>query len=271
MLSFPRILTRKALIKDKPRSFTLGRLLITWAVLTDQPPQDFIVKIAPKVNRLYKEWCDCTGCQGVPDEEYHNHEKESARFLSGICRILIQETPEDKLVHFMHTGIKALGAVIGISGLEKEIYKLLGQAVRLVTRDAAKKIESALKTNPSAREKINIPELQALVLREEAKLGWRENADKEAIKILREGLSPELKEAAISKDEVIRSSIESVSRRGLLNNLESALKGQLRARFVESIIRFLKSIVRVESNWEFDTSNFTQENARSIRKWLFRR
>jgi len=134
-----------------------------------------------------------------------------------------------------------------------------------------KPIELALKANPSARERIDIPELKALVLREEVRLGWSRSTEKEAFKTLRGSLSPELKEAVDNRDEVIRSAIESVGRRGLFNNLLDAINEQLRPRFVGSLMRFLKSIVRVESNWEFDTSNVTQENAGSIRRWLFRR
>ena len=271
MLSYTEIPARKTQVKENPGSFTLGRLLITWAVLTDQTPQDFIVKIAPKVNRLYLEWRDLTGCQGLSDEEYHGHEKESACFFSGICKTLIRATPEENLIRFMHTGLKTLATVIEMPGLEKEIYKLLGQASHLMTKDAAQKIESALKANPNARERIDVSELKALVQREEVRLGWGSNTTKAAIKTLHGSLTPELKEAVEDNEEAIRSSIEEVSRRGLFNNLLDALNGQLRPRFIKSIMRFLKSIVRVESNWEFDASSSTQENAGGIRRWLFRR
>ena len=122
-----------------------------------------------------------------------------------------------------------------------------------------------------ARERIDIPELKALVLREEARLGWSRSTEKEAFNTLRGSLSPELKEAVDNRDEVIRSAIESVGRRGLFNNLLDAINEQLRPRFVGSLMRFLKAVVRVESNWEFDTSNSAQENSSSILSWLFRR
>lgn len=270
MLSYLRISTQKALIKDKPKPFTLGRLLIAWALLTDQSPRDFIVRVSPDITRLYKEWHNTTGCQGLSDEECYSHEVESARFLSGVCRTLVQATPEDSLIRFLHVGIKTLNAVIGTPGLEKEIYKLIGQVSRLVTKDAAQKIGTALKANPCAREKISIPELKALVLREEAKLGWSKNTEIEALNTLRGSLSPELKESA-DNSEVIRTSVEIMGRKGLFNNLLDALNGQLRPRFVENVKRFLKPIIRVESNWEFDTSNSKQENAGGVREWLFRR
>ena len=271
MLNYPKISGKKIPVKDKTNSLTLGRLLIVWAVLTDQIPQDFVVKVAPNVNRFYEEWHGLTGCQGLSDEECYGHPKESAQLWSGIYRTLIRETPAENLVHFINVGIRALGAVIEMPGLEKEIYKLLGQASRFVAEDVARKIESALKANPDAKDKINIPELKALVLREEAKLGWRKNTETEAIKTLHNSLSPELKEAVYDNEEVIKSSLETVSRKGLLNNLHDALKGQLRPRFIGSIMHFLNSIVHVESTWEFDTSNLTQDSAASIRKWLFRR
>lgn len=271
MLSYPKIPARKAQVKEKPCSFTLGRLLVTWAMLTNQSPQDFIVKVFPNVSRIYVEWRDSTGCRKLSNEEYYRYPQESVCLLSGICRTLIQATPEENLIRFMHTGIKAVATVIEMPGLEKEFYKLLGQASHLMTKDATKKIKSALKANPNARESISIPELKALVLREEARLGWSSNTAKAAIKTLHGSLTPELKEVVEDNEEAIRSSIEEVSRRGLFNNLLDALNGQLRPRFVKSIMRFLKSIVRMESNWEFNTSSSTQDNAGGIRRWLFRR
>jgi len=238
---------------------------------TDQSPQEFIVKVFPNVSRIYVNFHDSTGCRKLSNEEYYRYPQESTCFLSGICRTLIQGTPEENLSHFMHTGIKALAIVIEMPGLEKEINKLLGQASHLMTKDATKRIKSALKANPDAKDKINIPELKALVLREEAKIGWRKNTETEDIKTLHNSLSPELKEDVYDNEEVIRRSLESVSRKGLFNNLHDALKGQLRPRFIDNIIHSLKSIARVESIWEFDASNLTQDSAASIRKWLFRR
>jgi hypothetical protein len=214
---------------------------------------------------------DATGRRGLSDEEYYRYPQESVCFMSGIFRTLIQATPEENLIRFMHTGIKALAIVIEMPGLEKEINKLLDQASRLMTRDTTQKIGSAIKTNPNAGERINIPELKALVQREEAKLGWANHGEKVAIKTLESSLSPELQEAVVSNEEVIRSSIEEVSRRGLFNKLLDALNGQLRSRFVTSIMRCLKSIVHVESTWEFGNSQVSQEELSGIRKWLFRR
>jgi len=271
ILSSPKIPSRKALAQGKLNSFTLGRLVVTWAVLTHQSTHDFMVRVYPNINRLYRDWRDATGCRGLSDEECRSHPKESALFWSGIYRTLIQATPEENLLHFMQDGIHALGAVIEAPGLGKMIHKLLRQAGRVMTKDTAKRIESALKENPYARERINIPEFKALVLREEAKLGWSKNTDKEAFRILRESLSPELKEAAANTGEIIKSSIESVGRRGLFNNLLDALNGKLRPRFIESIMRFLKSIVRVDSSWEFETSTLIKENTNKICSWLFRR
>lgn len=271
MLNYPQLPSKKIPVKDKTNSFTLGNLLIIWAVLTDQSPHDLIGRVSSDVTRLYIEWRDSTGCLGLSDKECYGHPKESAQLWSGIYRTLIRETPAENLVHFINVGIKALGAVIETPGLEKEIYKLLGQASRFVAEDVARKIESALKANPNARKRINIPELKALVLREEARLGWSKHTEKDALTTLRGSLSQELKEAVEDNEEVIRSSMEEVSRRGLFNNLLDALNGKLRPRFVESVKRFLKSIIRVESNWEFDTSNSKQENAGGVREWLFRR
>ena len=272
MLNYPQISGKKIPVKDKTNSLTLGRLLIVWAVLTDQSPHDLIGRVSSDVTRLYIEWRDSTGCLGLSDEECYGHPKESAQLWSGIYRTLIRETPAENLVHFIHVGIKALGAVIEMPGLEKEIYKLLSQASRFVAEDVARKIESALNANPNARKRINIPELKALVLREEAKLGWSKHTEKDALKTLRGSLSPELKEAVDSNEEAIRSSMEAVGRRGLLNNLEAALKGQLKPGFIESIWHFLQSLSRkATSEWEFETSSLIKEQMGSIRQWLFRR
>jgi hypothetical protein len=271
LLRFLGILDSKTMVKAEQNPLTLGRLVVTWAVLTDQPPQDFMVGVYPSINRLYEEWRETTGCCGFSDEDYHGHPEESAKFWSGFYRTLIQVTPQENLKHFMEGGIQALGAVIETGGLDKTIYDLLGQATCSVTTDITERIEIALRANPDARYRINIPEFRALVLREETKIGCSKNNDKEALKILLESLSPELKEVVDKKDEILKNSMETIGRRGLLNNLEAALSGQLRPRFVESITRFLKSIKSTTSIWEFDTCALTNENVDSLRRWLFRR
>jgi len=270
MLDYSLAIGRKNLAQKK-KSSTLGRFVIIWAVLTHQSTQEFLIKVIPGINRIYRDWHKATGCSGLSDEECRSHPRESARFWSGFLRILIQETPEENLINFVQGGIQALGAVVEMPGLDKKFYDLLGQATRLVTEETAKRIKSALKENPYAGERINVPELKALVIREEARLGWSKNADESILKTLRESLSPELKKEVDKTDEVIKSSMEAIGRRGLFNNLLDALNGKLRPRFLESIICFLKAIMRVESRWEFDNSNLIRENAESIRRWLFRR
>ena len=270
MLDYSLTIGRKNLAQKK-NSFTLGRFVIIWAVLTHQSTQEFLIKVEPGINRIYQDWHKATGCSGLSDEECRSHPRESARFWSGFLRVLIQETPEENLINFVQGGIEALGAVVGMPGLDKKFYDLLGQATRLVTEETAKRIESALKENPYAVERINVPELKALVLQEEARLGWSKSSDKDAVRTLRDSLSPEIKEAVDKKDGVIKSSLEALGRRCLFNNLIAALNGQLRSRFIESIMRLLKSILHVESRWEFDTSNVTKEGSGSIRRWLFRR
>jgi len=268
ILGFPKISDRKA----RPFLLTPLRLVVTWVVLTNQPPEDFIVRVFPDINRLYQDWRDKTGCSGLSDEECRSNQEESNRFWSGFFRALIQATPEEDLVHFMQSGIGKLGALIGYPGLDKKIYELLRQASHLMAADTLERIKSALKENPHVRHMINVPELQALILREEARLGWSKNGDKDSTKTLWEGLSPELKETVGNKGEVIRASMEAVGRRGLSNNLEAALKGQLKPRFIESIWHFLQSISRrITSEWEFETSSPIKEQLVSICQWLFRR
>ena len=271
MHRYPEIPVTKSQARENLGSFTLGRLIVTWAVLTDQSPQDLVVKVFPNVSRACVKFHDATGCRELSAEGYYRYPQESVCFMSGIFRTLIKATPEENLIRFMHTGIKVLAIVIEMPGLEKEIHKLLDQASHLMTKDAVQKIESALKANPNARERIDVSELKALVQREEAKLGWANHGEKAAIKTLESNLSPELQEADEDNEEVVRSSIEEVSRRGLFNNLLDALNGKLRPRFIESITRFLKSIVRVNSTWEFDDSQVSQEELAGIRRWLFRR
>lgn len=270
MFDYSLAISRKNMAQKK-NAFTLGRFVIIWAVLTHQSTQEFLIKVIPGINRIYRDWHKATSCSGLSDEECRSHPRESARFWSGFLRILIQETPEENLINFVQGGIQALGAFVEMPGLDKKFYDLLGQATRLVTQETTKRIILALKENPYAGERINVPEFKALVIREEARLGWSKNSDESILKTLRESLSPELKKEVDKTDEVIKSSIEAIGRRGLFNNLLDTLNGKLRPRFIESIIHFLKYIVRVESSWEFDTSNLFEKNARSVQKWLFRR
>ncbi len=272
MLSFPKIRIRKASDQNQAFSLTLGRLVIIWAVLTNQLVEDFMAKILPNINRLYREWHDATGCIGLSDIECNSHPKETAIFWSGFYRILIAATPGENLIWFMHGGLRALGALLETAGMGKAIVMLVGQAIRLITKDATQKFKSALKENPQVKKRIDIPELQALVLREEIKLGWSNNTQEDAQEILRDGLSQELKEATDKKEEAIRSSMAVVGRRGLFNNLLVAIDGQLKSRFVNTLQYFLQSIsARVVTTWEFEPSTSIKEQMNNISQWLFRR
>ena len=272
VLSFPKIHFRKVQEQKQAFSLTLGRLVIIWAVVTNQPVEDFMAKILPKITRLYREWHDATGCVGFSDTECNSHPKETAIFWSGFYRILIAATPGENLIWFMHGGLRALGALLETAGMGKAIVMLIGQAIRLITKDATQKFKSALKENPQVKKRIDIPELQALVLREEIKPGWSNNTQEDAQEILRDGLSQKLKEATDKKEEAIRSSMEVVGRRGLFNNLLVAIDGQLKSRFVNTIQRFLQSIsARVVSTWEFEPSTSIKEQMNNISQWLFRR
>jgi len=271
VFSFPQMLDGKTLARSKQNTCTLGRLVSSWAVLTDQAPKDFIVRVYPSINRLYRNWRTGTSCRGFSDGDCLSHPKEFAEFMSGFYRTLVQETPEENLERLMQQGISALGSAIETGDLNNTIYELCGQASYLMTADTVRKIESALKINPSARDRINIPEFKALVLWEETKLGWSENRNK-ASEILKESLDSELEEADTAKDDIIRSSMESIGRRSLLSNLQDALNGKLRPRLIESIRRLLGNIYQhMASTWEFDTSALIKENIDSIRRWLFRR
>ncbi len=272
MLSFPKIRIRKAPDQNQAFPLTLGRLVIIWAVLTNQPVEDFTVRILPKIDRLFRDWHNATGCSGLSDVESDSHLKETAIFWSGLFRILIRATPEENLIWFMHGGLRALSTLLETAGMGKVIVMLIGQATRLITKDATQKFKSALKENPQVKKRIDIPELQALVLREEIKLGWSNNTQEDAQEILQDGLSQELKEATDEKEEAVRSSIEAIGRRGLFNNLMDAIDGQLKSRFVDTIQRFLRSMsTRVVSTWEFEPSTSIKEQMNNISQWLFRR
>jgi hypothetical protein len=67
ILGFPKILDKKT----KPFSLTPLRLVITWAVFTNQPVKDLIVRVFPSINRLFahfltmttEEGCWCQKCR----------------------------------------------------------------------------------------------------------------------------------------------------------------------------------------------------------------
>ncbi len=271
VLNFPKIHFRKVQEQNQAFPLTLGRLVIIWAVLTNQPVEDFTVRILPKIDRLFRDWHNTTSSGGLSDVESDSHLKEPAIFWSGLFRILIRATPEENLIQFRQNGLRVLGAVLEMAGMGKVIIRLIGQTIRLITKDTTQKFKSALKENPQVKKRIDIPELQALVLREEIKLGWSNNTQEDAQEILQDGLSRELKEATHKKEEAVRSSIEAVGRRGLFNNLLVAIDGQLKSRFVNTIQRFLHSIsARVVSTWEFEPSTSIKEQMNNISQWLFR-
>ena len=128
-----------------------------------------------------------------------------------------------------------------------------------------------LKSNPEAEAKITVPEFQALVFREETKQGWREGVNKDACMIPRGDLGLELEGEVNKVEEIIRSSIETISRRGLYSNLIDALNGRLRPKFTEIIRGLLRNIRDVVSSWEFDAAVLNKGDESNIRNWLFRR
>ena len=272
VFEYTKILARKALVKSKPNTSTLGSLVTSWAMLTEQLPTEFMGRVKPGIERLYKDWQNKTGCNGFSDNECLSHPTIFAEFISAFYRVLIQESPEEKLNYLLRNGISSFRTDnIDTEGIDKTMGDLIDQASYLITIDTIEKMESALKSNPEARAKITMPEFQALVFREEAKQGWKEGKDKDAIKILRESLDSDLKEEVNNEDEIIKSSIGLISRRGLLNNLLDALNGNLWRSFTEIIRGLLNNIKDVVSNWEFDTGDSYKGNTNNIRNWLFRR
>ncbi len=272
VLEYTKILANKPLTNSKPNISTLGELIESWTTLTEQPPIDFMRRVKPGIEKLYIEWQTKTGCHGFSDDECLSHPKEFTEFFSGFYRVLIQETPEEKLNYLLRKGISSFSTnTIKITSSGKAMDELHGQASYLVTADIVSKIESALKLNSEARVKITMPEFQALVFREETKQGWREGIDKDAIKVLQKSLGSEFSEGMNNEDEIIRSSIESISRRGLINNLLDALNGRLRPKFTEIIRGLLRNIRDVVSSWEFDAAVLNKGDESNIRNWLFRR
>ena len=91
------------------------------------------------------------------------------------------------------------------------------------------------------------------------------------LKFIRENLEI-VKEAVNNKNEVIISTVKSVGRRGLFNNLLVAIDGQLKSRFVNTLQYFLQSIsARVVTTWEFEPATSIKEQMNNISQWLFRR
>lgn len=260
----------RSISPDAEAPQTLGELIERWAELTKQDEQDFQMRIYPRLVSLSRNWWRKTKALGLTDEEVFKHPEEAAEFMSGLIRLLIAETPTSKMNEIIRLGFQEL-ANTSPDAMQPELQHSLAEAADFTTWRTCNKIGNAFEQNPDAREAISTPEVTALVTYEEARQGWKEGKDKDAIKILRESLDSELKEEVNNEDEIIKSSIESISRRGLINNLLDALNGQLRQRFNEIIKTLLRNIKEVVSTWEFDTGDSDKGNTNNIRNWLFRR
>lgn len=260
----------RSISPDAEAPQTLGELIKRWAELTKQDEQDFQMRIYPRLVSLSRSWWRKTKALGLTDEEVFKHPEEAAGFMSGLIRLLIAETPTSKMNEIIRLGFQEL-ANTSPDAMQPELQHSLAEAADFTTWRTCNKIGSAFEQNPDAREAISTPEVTALVMYEEAKQGWKEGKDKDTIKILRESLDSELKEEVNNEDEIIKSSIESISRRGLINNLLDALNGQLRQRFNEIIKTLLRNIKEVVSAWEFDTGDSDKGKTNNVRNWLFRR
>ena len=253
------------------KTLTLGELVTAWCELTKQNPDEFRDRIHPKLNRLLKEWQASTGSRGLEDRECFLHPREASRFSSGLCRTLLQETPEANLSDALANGLLAFQKGRPTSRIHAK-RDLTRQVCHVIARQARRSIDTVLGTNPKAAAALADPEVAALVEWEEQKQGWGGSASK-ATRLLKKSLAPEFQEYDDQPSEAdILSSLKSVGRRSLLNNLVDAAHGRLKPRFIATVCRYLQdSYTRVASHWQFDASPLADTSIAGIRQWLFRR
>ena len=249
---------------------TFGDYMTIWAKVTDQEPEQFMQRVAPKLSVLFAKWQEETGCSGMTDSETLAHPNEASKFLSDVNAVLVQETPADKLQTFTyqicHT-IQKLEPQELLSSLAEPLM----QASTIVTAQTTHRIQEALTSNPTAKEAILQPEFGALAELGARNCDWQDNYQQTADQ-LRDKLGQELAAQGVEvNNDLTDRTIAKLSKNDILLNLRDAISGNLHKRYIETATTLWNTLCqRVKSIWQFQDSesSATKDN---ILDFLFRR
>ena len=249
---------------------TLGDIVSLWAKVTHQETDYFLKRVLPKVAPLVHSWQQTTNCSGLTDIEVLAHLQSANDFLRGLIVVLINETPESELEHLIH---KVLQMVRGTDPHElvASLDTPISHASTMMTAQASNLLKEALGSNPEAKRRILQPVFGALVEGAARNYDWENNYG-QALRHLETDLNPELAAKGINADnDTFVSALDELGKRDMLLNLKDALRGGMRKRFVETVMRLCKTVLhQVNSIWEFSNSEMVA-TTESVRDWLFRR
>lgn len=234
-LSIEEFLARRP-ITDKGTPGIIDRLLNGWAASTDQDADDFKGRVYPSLDQLVAEWQSKTGCLGT-DKMAFRHPKEAGEFMAGLYRLLVEETPEVKLLELVSAEMRTI-VDTPVADLQSGLQDILKDGCAFTSWRTCRQLGAALTANPEVKAALSTPEVAALVEYEEQKQGWGDAH--QAIELLESSLGAELQEHTKDRDikTALLNALKSVGRRSLLNNMRDAVKGHLSRRLVEAALRW---------------------------------
>jgi len=249
---------------------TFGDYIAIWAKATDQEPEQFMQRVAPKLNVLFAKWQEETGCSGLTDSETLAHPQEASKFLSGVNAVLVQETPENTLqslaYQICHTMQK-----LEPQELLSSLAEPLRQASTVVTAQATHRIQEALTSNPTVKENILQPEFGALAELGARNCDWQDNYQQTADQ-LRDKLGQELAAQGVEvSNDLTDRTIAKLGKNDILGNLRDAISGNLHKRYIDTATTIWNTLCqRVKSIWQFQDSE-SPAMKDNILDFLFRR
>jgi hypothetical protein len=245
---------------------TIGDILSWWVDLTHQNTEEFMSRVAPKINALVAESGDA-----VLNQNPQNELTEATfRFGQNLLRILLSETPPDKkaaLVEHVKETILNMGNLSNID-LPDEILNI---SFRLIISDSITKMEDAFFVNPAAKISLQQPLLGAVIEIMAKKYDWQSGVpDDNNAK-----LKTELKEKGIFFNERTQScALKTLARRNILHNIESAMNGTLMNDLAKIILdRRASQQNQTQSEYVYEpiSADVDTETRKKILELIFKR
>ncbi|MFC2059650.1 hypothetical protein ACFLTZ_00975 [Chloroflexota bacterium] len=239
------LLMWKPTLRDgKPQS--IGDLVKGWAELTEQDAGKLQERLYTRLIPLVADWQRKTGCPGFTDEAVFQHPQEAGEFMNKFIRLLIEETPQAKLIELLRSALRTITETPSVD-FAAELQGILRDSCGFTTWKTGRQVGATIEAKPEVKAALLTPEVAALVEYEEHRQGHGGDAQK-AVRILADSLAAELCQHSMgaATGEALAEALKSVGRRSLLSNLMDAIRGQLRVRILMAISDWISKLPRIE-------------------------